>query len=146
MGGNGLGPITAISPRMMLMSSGNSSNEHDRSHRPKEVKRSSSGSKFPSLSLALVIVRNLRILNVLPPKPLLSCLKKIGEPNLSRTIIHKTRNKGLMTRNRQSAEIRSKPLLKKQYILELFCINDRAEILQIISVVSLVNRDRYHVA
>ena len=77
---SGLGPTIDILPISIENNSGNSSNDVERNMIPNLFSRCCSLSRLPFSSFALVIERNLYILNIFSPLPILSCENSIGLP------------------------------------------------------------------
>jgi hypothetical protein len=105
-----------MSPFIILISSGSSSNEVDLRNLPNLVTRSLSGNSLPSESVALDIDLNLISLKGRIPWPALSCLKNIGDPKLNLTITANTTNNGNIAIKRSIEEVKSKQRLKILYI------------------------------
>ena len=104
-----------ISPRRILISSGNSSIDVARSQRPKGVSRWASGSKAPLASQALFMVRNFKSQKAFPRRPG-RCWRKItGAPRRKRTSQATTSNRGKSSSRANRAARRSAEFLIVKY-------------------------------
>lgn len=112
--------MIVMSPFKIFNNSGNSSKLVFRNQLPNEVFLSSSGKRFPSESVLLVIVLNFNKLKERPFKVERSCIKKIGDPNLNRITTIRTKYMGIKATMPNNDKIKSIILFIYLYIILLY--------------------------